>query len=197
MKKLILVYQLAVFVIQVFPQPKTNLQIIETLIEKSITSIDSLFSKNTQRLYLEYISPPSYLILKSNVLTSLVNNGYELKSESQEGISNVLYSISNVIVKYSESFKTGFFGSLITERTISLEGTVAVEKSNNLLPSKFTYSYRDTINVDEISNVENDGIEFTKAPVPLPNIFSNLLEPIIVVGTLIVTIFLLFVVRSK
>jgi hypothetical protein len=198
MKKIILVFLFGIFIIQVFPQPKTNLQVIESLIENSITSIDSLLHKNTKNLYLEFASSSSLSILKSNVMNAFVSHGYVLKSERHENVLLIQYSISNVSVNYSESFKTGFFGDLLSEREIMIEGVYTVQNSNNnLIPHKFNYSVRDTINADEIGNIENKNLDFTKAELPLPNIFSNLLEPIIVVGTLIVTIFLLFIVRSK
>lgn len=198
MKKNIQILLLIISLSPVFAQTRTNLNIIESLIDRSLQKADSLLDNRTQNIFFEFLSPTSYSFLKSKALASLSSKGYTLKAESSGAESTFQYSISNIGVRYLNALKTGFFGDITAEREVYIEGSIVVSKGKGELnPQNFSYMYKDTINVDDIPNLENNEYEFTQSPIPEPPLFSNLLEPILVVSTLIVTVILFFVVRSK
>lgn len=108
------------------------------------------------------------------------------------------YNITGVSTNYGESFKDGFFGDYYVVRSVVVQGSAIISNSEKIFSSiDFIKAYRDTIKIEEIPALENESLPFTKSQIPPPPVFSNLLEPIIVVGTLIVTVILLFTIRSK
>ncbi|MDC1068921.1 hypothetical protein OAQ99_07160, partial [Candidatus Kapabacteria bacterium] len=68
--------------------------------------------------------------------------------------------------------------------------------SNNFIANK---SFVDTINYEDIEYIEESEFDFDKAVVPKKDgsFFKKYLEPIIIVGSTLVTVFLLFTVRSS
>lgn len=77
-------------------------------------------------------------------------------------------------------------------------GSYLIVKSNNMIqPFEYAAAKTDTIKLEEISALENQTLPFTQAKIPAQPLLTSLLEPIIVVGTLIVTVILLFTVRGK
>ena len=59
------------------------------------------------------------------------------------------------------------------------------------------YDKSDTVLFDEIKSLSNSSLPFTKGEAPAEPFFASLWEPVIAVGTAIVTIFLFFTIRSK
>jgi hypothetical protein len=126
----------------------------------------------------------------------MIKYGYKLKSVTSENLQ-LSYSISEIKVEYGETFGN-FFGELKTERTIILKGSYTKIKDGYIFePKAFNISNIDTIGLNEFQNIENPTIPFTRGVPPSISVYTNLLEPIIVVGTLIATVILLFSVRSK
>jgi len=56
---------------------------------------------------------------------------------------------------------------------------------------------KDTVNLSDLSEIENQNLPFTKGKVPSQPFFTGFWEPIIAVSTLILTVILLFTIRSK
>ncbi|NMB80520.1 MAG: hypothetical protein GYA14_01745, partial [Ignavibacteria bacterium] len=107
------------------------------------------------------------------------------------------HTIKNIRVEYSNPYKDGFFGDLLIERIIKIDANLILSDKSGIKTYDMNDSYKDTVEVESIGRIENPAIPFTQSAIPELPFFSNLLEPIIVVGTLIVTIILFFTVRSK
>jgi hypothetical protein len=196
LKKLFLLANLlCVFNLNLTAQISSNLQITYKLIEKSISQIDSLIS-NPKIISFNYSSPLTYEFLKPHVVDGFVKKGFQLKDGLSPG-TKIEYSIQSINVEYLDPFKDGFFGDIFVLRNLNLNASVVISDSSGLRTFHFISLEKDTVNVDVIASLENSSIPFTQAPVPEIPLFSNLLEPIIVVGTLIVTVILFFTIRSK
>jgi hypothetical protein len=107
--------------------------------------------------------------------------------------------MSRAQVVYSNIRRDGFFGSKIVDRTVELalttkiagRGTGAIVESGEVVRN-----VRDTIGVSDIPRIENRLIPITVGVVPTEGFFSNVAEPLILLGSIAVAVFLLFNVRS-
>jgi hypothetical protein len=195
--------QLAIFlVVIVFPvmltaQTKTNLEKFFQLIDNSMLHISKGVDKATV-IALSVNGPASLELLKPKVTESFSSNGFKIGNDNITGAAKLMYSLNQTSVEYGEAEKDGFFGEIICERKISLKGIVTIDFTDTQVKSfVINESIKDTIKVDEIKNLEDPTITFTQGVRPEIPFLSNLLEPVLVVGTLITTIILLFTVRGK
>ncbi len=178
-------------------QTESNIDVVYNLIERSVIKADSLLG-GKQTINLSVTTAPPLEILKPKVLQLFSNRGYLLKTSGNESVIPVNYAIASATVEYNNSFSDGFFSGIGLERKITLKGSFTIVKSDQIIkPVEFTESVTDTIKLDEISTLENRSIPFTQGEIPPQPLLSTFWEPIIVVGTLIVTVILLFTVRSK
>jgi hypothetical protein len=102
-------------------------------------------------------------------------------------------------VKYSNTHRISLFGRKHTERLISvhIQSQVYNSQSGNILSGKMlTSEYKDTVFTDDISSLENADIPMTKAELPDESFIDRIIEPIIIVGTAGIAVFLFFHIRS-
>jgi hypothetical protein len=178
-------------------QTQNNIDVIYNLIERSVLKADSLLGSE-HTINLSVTTAPPLETLKPKVIQLFSNRGYLLKTSGNESVVPVNYTITSAAVDYNNSFTDGFFGGIRLERKITLIGSITIVKSDQVIkPAEFTETSIDTVKLDEISNLENRSIPFTQGQIPTQSLLSTFWEPIIVVGTLIVTVILLFTVRSK
>lgn len=197
MKRIILI--IAAFLVFQSPieaQTKTNLDLVYDLIDRSISKTEPFINQKNNTYHFVYTSPDSYSFLKSSVVNSYISKGISLK-ENDSSETKLEHTIKNIRVEYSNPYKDGFFGDLLIERIIKIDANLILSDKSGIKTYDMNDSYKDTVEVESISRIENPAIPFTQSAIPELPFFSNLLEPIIVVGTLIVTIILFFTVRSK
>lgn len=197
MKRILLtICTLLIFQPVLFAQTRTNLDIVNDLIEKSLLNLDNSVINRNLTFNFIYRSSGSYSFLKSKVVDSYIKKVIPI-SENESLENKLEHSINNITVEYSNPYKDGFFGNLLIERRINIDATLILSERAGIKTIDLSNSYKDTIEVEKISRLENPAIPFTQSTIPELPLFSNLLEPIIVVGTLIVTIILFFTIRSK
>lgn len=178
-------------------QTQNNLDLINNLIDSSVAKADSLLG-GKQTINLSVTTTQALEILKPKILEAFNEHGYLLKTSDAESGISVNYNLTSANVEYKNSYTDGFFGDIALERQITVNGSFTIIKLNNVIqPIGFTETRTDTIKLDEIANLENRSIPFTQGQIPSQPLLSTFWEPIIVVGTLIVTVILLFTVRSK
>lgn len=180
-------------------QTLSNLSVVNKLVELSAARIDSSFGNADKKIKLIFVAVPSMQILKSGLINNLINHGFNIETaENSSNIGSLSYAIESVSVVYSDVRKTGFFGDLVVDRTVSLNGEYFISDGRKITKSdKFHFAEKDTVKYDSIQQLENAELAFTKGKIPEEPLFSNLLEPIIVAGTLIITVILFFTVRSR
>lgn len=196
-KLIVITFILTAFAITTFAQRKTNLQLINKLIEQSVAKADSSLG-GKREIGLKVISTQPLEVIKAKIFQSFADRGYVLKSITEEMEVSIDYIFTSAKVEYKNSFSDGLFGGTAMERIVSLSGSFVITKKNKtILPVQFLESNTDTIKIDEIPSLEDQTAPFTHAEIPAQPLLSSFWEPIIVVGTLIVTVILLFTVRSK
>jgi len=178
-------------------QTKTNLDVIYKLIDKSVSKADSVLGSK-QTINLSFTSSSQLEVLKPKIFQTFSAHGYSLTTSTNESNPAVNYTVTSLKVEYKNPFSNGLFGGLLLEREISFNCSLTITNADKTIKSfSYTESQIDTVKLDEISGLENQTLPFTQSTIPSTPLLSNLWEPIIVVGTLIVTIVLLFSIRSK
>lgn len=184
------------FGLNIFAQTKTNLEKIDSLISQSINRVDSLVKKE-DAIFLEITTPSSISILKGKIVGAF-SKKYSVVASNENVNKSVNYFLESVAINYSNPHKESFWGDLIVERKVQIIGSIIVNDGNNPIKSiSINNSISDTVYLDEIKLLEDSSLPFTQSDIPVVPLLSNLFEPIVVVGTLIVTTILLFTVRSK
>jgi len=180
-----------------FFQSKSNLSVFEQLIDKSVSNIDSVVTKSGRNKNIKISVPSSLEQLNPFLISSFKKREFAVNPKEENGyLEN--FTLTTAAVNYRNSFKDGLIGDVFVEREILFEGArFAITQGGFEEPVYFKFSNVDTVNVDDIPLLENKSMPFTQGQIPSPPLLSNLLEPIIVVGTLITSVVLLFTVRSK
>lgn len=181
-----------------FAQSLTNLEQIFGLIDKSGKEIALSLNSQSKNIGLKYNCPAEYKILEQRIEFAFSRSSINFNKENSVDYSILNYNLDIAGINYKRVFKDGWFGNMLVERESFIRGTYVLEnKGVFLLSEKFDYSVTDTIKKDDISSLENLSLPFTKDEIPPEPFFSGLLEPIIAVGTAVVTVILFFTVRSK
>lgn len=184
------------FGLNTLAQTKTNLEKIDSLISQSVNQIDLLTNPN-EEVFLEINTPASFEILKGEIISEFSKN-YKLINSKENVKREINYFLENIDIDYSNLQKESFFGSFVVERTIKLSGNITIRDERNFIKTiPINNITNDKVYLDEIRLLENSSLPFTQSEIPAVPLLSNLFEPIVVVGTLIVTTILLFIVRSK
>ena len=178
-------------------QTQTNLDVIYRLIDRSVSRTDSILGAK-KTINLTFTSTPILEVLKPKIFQAFSEGGYSLTASAVESNPSVNYIVTSLKVAYGNPFSDGLFGGLLLEREVSFNYSLTVTGTEKTIKTfSYTENQIDTVKVDEISGLENQTLPFTQSSIPSTPLLSNLWEPIIVVGTLIVTIVLLFSIRSK
>jgi len=180
----------------VFTQSRTNLEMLNILVDSSTSVISSQISDSNFEYNIEYQTVAEYSALNKRVENSFVRNGTRVSIDKV--INKISYSISQASVNYSDLFKDGLFGNYLIERKFVLSGEYAIENSSSVLSADtFYYTVTDTIPYDKLNFVENNSLPFTKSNTPPEPFFPSMLEPIVAITAVVVTVVLFFTVRSN
>ncbi len=108
-------------------------------------------------------------------------------------------SVTNLSVRYENSRRGWFLGGRQVDRIVdvALDGTVTDRRSGVITATgTFSRTSRDTVAVSAVPSLEDQGVSFTHASLPGESFFSWAAEPLIMIGAIGVSIYLLFHVRS-
>ncbi len=180
----------------IFTQSRTNLEMLNILVDSSALSISSQISDSNFEYNIEYQTVAEYSALNNRAENSLVRDGIKVSLENSTNI--ISYKISQAGVNYSNLFKDGLFGGYLLERKFVLSGEYEIENSLSVLSADtFYYTVTDTIPYDNLNFVENNSLPFTKDNVPPEPFFPSMLEPIVAITAVVITVVLFFTVRSN
>ncbi len=180
-----------------FAQGKTNLEMINKLVDSSSIKIASEITNRTVEYSLQLNSVAEYKELNGIALTSITKNGIKLNTNSTK-TNKIDYSITQAGVEYSNLFRDGLFGNYLLERKFVLRGNYSIQNSSSILDANtFYFTVTDTIPYDRLIFVENNSLPFTKGKAPDAPFIPSILEPAIAITAVVVTVILFFSVRSK
>jgi hypothetical protein len=101
-------------------------------------------------------------------------------------------AITEAQVTLEDVRRDGFLGPSIVDRVVRLAGTAKGEGTY----VDFRRTLRDTVRLSDIDRLASPSIPFTRMSPPARGFFDNLLEPLVVLGSVGVAVYLLFAVRS-
>ena len=185
-----------IFSVSVFSQTKTNLEIFYTLVDSSVTLMDNAIPSSKNKINLTLTLGDSYAIFYNQIISSLIRKNKIIVDSTAQDITKVIYVLESAELKYGDMYRDGFLGTEKIPRKFKLIGNYLIQ-NNNAGVKRFEYSYSDTIDADEINEVENLSYPFTRSEVPAEPFFSNIWEPVIAIGAAAVAVYLFFSVRSK
>lgn len=188
---------------------KDNIEIIDSLLQ-NLTK-NSLENLNKQNINLQALNTKTNLeIFNDNFELAVLNNieiikdtkeqkisiNYKQKeTNNNQEISNLSLNINNFEINYNSIDNSDKF-----QREILLDFVIKyTDSNNNKILLKDKYTYQDTISESEISKVENTNfpISIGKKNKEESTFLDDILEPIIITGTIAVTVILLFTIRSN
>lgn len=176
-----------------FSQPKTNFEIIDSLVQKEISDFIPKL-KVTESYNFKFSGADSYRVFESKIKNILLKSGVNLVDEQS---NDLIFSIDEIKCSYPEIEKEGMFGEYIVKRNLRINGNIIVNSNEVLLENKINSTYSDIIPYNQLDEVENIAYPFTTSKEPEIPLFSSLIEPAIAVGTAAVVTYLFFNVRSK
>lgn len=120
-------------------------------------------------------------------------------TESLDARYDIRFGIEQIGVTYANVHRTWVFGEQVMDRNVHIAGTVRiVEKASGtiLADRAFHSTTRDTIAVVGAEELETPGIAATHGVFPSSGLFSSLVEPLVLIGSVAVAVYLLFSVRN-
>jgi hypothetical protein len=111
------------------------------------------------------------------------------------------FGLSDVSVTYLNVHRESILGAKVVDRkvSLSLESKVIRQlagRDTRVSSRLISDSISDVIDLSDVSRVENPALVVTKGRLPQEGFFANLAEPLVLIGTIAIAVFLLFNVRS-
>jgi len=182
----------------IFPQTKTNLQVLYSLNDSLVNQIVENIPQKNDKIILTLNLGDSYSIFSNHIKNDFIKNGKEIFTIPQEELKlpEINIVLEEAGVQYGEVDRDGWFGDYYVPRTLLIKGHYLNTASNNGLQQYFITAI-DTVKVEELESLENNSFPFTKGNIPAEPFLSSVWEPIIAIGVAAAAILLLFSVRSK
>jgi len=182
----------------IFPQTKTNLQVLYSLNDSLVNQIVENIPQNNDKIILALNLGDSYSIFSNHIKNDFIKNGKEIFTIPQEELElpEINIVLEEASVQYGEVDRDGWFGDYYVPRTLLIKGHYVNTASSNGL-QQFFITAIDTVKVEELESLENNSFPFTKDTIPPEPFLSSVWEPIIAIGVAAAAILLLFSVRSK
>ena len=180
-------------------QLMTNLDVMRELAgEIAVRAIKEAELKGVTDLEISVVPKEASWYIEGSIHESLAPLSMKTRTDTLSPLM-VEFGISEARVEYSNVRKDWLFGSRMIDRTVHLRlATKILERRTGAvkLLTEYDTSRTDTIGLSEVIAVENPAIPMTKGRQPQQSFFSNLAEPLVLVGSVAVAVLLLFNVRS-
>ena len=179
--------------------PPTNLEVVRMLSERVGMTVGRMISGGDSTDVKLSVYPRDLAWYADLGLTrGLARQGCRVTmfDSAQHSAEFVLLRID---VEYSNIRRNGFLGTKVVTRKISesLASKLIDRKTGSIVSAQdFKEVAEDTIAVSEVESVESPNLPLLRGNLPAEGFFSNLAEPLILLGSVAVAIFLLFKVRS-
>ena len=179
-------------------QTKTNLEVLYSLNDSLVHRIGAEIPNNNIPVELKLNLGDSYSIFSNHIRNEFIKEAYKLVEPAENELNCMRINIvmEKAGVNYGEQERDGWFGDYFMARTIFIRGNYFISNSGKGL-EEFHISAIDTVNVENLAQLQNDSFPFTKGEIPAEPFLSSLLEPVIAIGAAAVAVLLFFSVRSK
>lgn len=179
--------------------PATNLDVMRSLARTiAATIVKQLDVKDSLNVHVAVLPKESAWYIEGGILDELKRAKLSLSDEASS-VYVLEFGLRDARVQYSNIRRDGFLGAKCIDRKITLRLTTTIANRLTGIPaasSDAEESLSDTIELSDVSKVENPVIAITKGPLPNEEFMVNLAVPLILVGSIAVAVILLFNVRS-
>jgi len=175
---------------------RSNFDVIDSLSKKAATEIILRLDHNkTDSLFINFAQNPAWWLIEQHLLSIGKSSGKYFFTQDQINLSILSVNIKKMNVEY---YIHRDDDSLSRKITLIINNTL--ETSNGALSGlpEITIEWNDNISRNDLSYIESSPYPFTKGQIPEPEqtFFEKIAEPVIFISTAIITIALLFSVRS-
>ncbi len=179
-------------------QTKSNLDVFYSLTDSLVYKISSEIPSTNNEILLQLHPGNVYSVFNNEINSAFITAGKKVREVPPDefNIPTVDIVIESASVNYGDVFKDGWFGSYYTVRELNINGNY-LQSFSETGKQEFNLEYADTINVDQITELENENFTFTKSKIPSEPFISGLVEPLLAVGTAAAMVILFFSIRSK
>lgn len=144
---------------------------------------------------MEFNSSADYNELSRRLIYKLAEKNIGV--EFTEELHVLDYQLDSVKVEYN-NIENGFFGPYDIDRKVSLSGSYFLKNKLRLISSeKFNLVHKDTINYDNLPEIEDLSKNYSKGVIPKEPFLRSVLVPFIALTTAAVSTIFFFFVRSK
>ena len=178
-------------------QLRSNIFLLTQCADSSVMDLADGQFKN-QKIFIEYNSKIGESYFLNILQTKLTDSGAEIVFNRSKSDQAIIYNLLDASIEYEKVLKEGFLDDYFVERKTIYEGKYKVIKNYQLIEEKdFNYSLVDTVKYDQVRSIENFDYDFAKGKIPDESFWDSFLEPFVAIGTIVLTIILLFTVRSN
>lgn len=194
-------YLLLIFLsLQCLANTRSNIEIVDSLLlselDKSAKNLSKVLYDETE---LDLVDPYDFGIFRSNVLQSLVDNNIDFGGKefsdfgNTDGInSNTRIELTKISVAYTSKDNRSVY------RDIKISYFVQLVTANDDYYKKYDIEFQDEIQISDVSNAQSGPYQFLEAPLPKTknSFLEKYTQPVIMIGSAVVALVLLFTIRS-
>lgn len=177
--------------------PAKNLDILKILAQRIATQVS--FKVAAGNTVFVQVNPKE----ASWYIESGLYDGFRSEHIGMAGTDSAGYiaafSLRDSHIRYENPRGDNVFGERLADRRVGLSLDVKLLRRIEQAPvlvQQFDEEFTDTISIAEIDQVENPLVDASKGTLESGGFFSTFLEPIVLLGSIGVAVFLLFHVRS-
>jgi hypothetical protein len=179
--------------------PETNLNVMRSLAETIGFRVgESIGTAGADSAGLLVHPQETAWYVEGSLIRGLTKSGIKIIGFGH-GVAEIELALGALEVQYSDPWKSGFLGASLVERaiTVSISSLVRFRTpGESTAVEDMVEAFKDTIELDQITMLENPNIPATRGTIPEEGFFTNPAEPLIMLGAIAVAVFLLFHVRS-
>ncbi|GAB6282418.1 MAG: hypothetical protein STSR0008_11640 [Ignavibacterium sp.] len=177
-------------------QSKSNLDVFYDLVDSASLKVINEVPITSDTIFFNLMLVDDFNIFTNEIISVISSEKKNISFIDKSNDKKINFFIESAEVNYPKIFRKGFLGDYFLERKISLKGNYSL-LLNYTKSDSFNYSFSDTIKYEKAKEFENLSIPFTQGQIPSEPLFSSIIEPIVLIGSAALTVFLFFNIRSK
>ncbi len=178
-------------------EPKKNLDILQEVAERVALRVSSNIPAHGT-VCIQINPKDAAWYIESGLYNGFRRSNVEIAT-ADSAMYLVVFSLRDSHIRYEKPRGDNVFGDRVVDRRIGLGLDVKLEQrsgSGPLLVQRFDEESTDTISAAYIEFVENPLVAASKGTLQSGSFFSSFLEPVLILGSVGIAVFLLFHVRS-
>lgn len=191
----VLLYIFLIFNFSCLIAQKSNFSIIDSIVNNAVAQFSNDFKNDSNfNIFLNIENNEYRNLLERNILKNYPNHSFITIADSN--FLSLKPNISHIEINYNKLKNN----EELCKRAITIGFSVIYNKNKktNLIADQ-QYTYSDTVRLDELEKLQTSPFKYDKTTIPEPesSFYQNIIQPLIFIGSAIITIALLFTTRSN